>query len=404
MAHFKYTAITPAGARSEGLVEAASDAKARRDLNDSGNIPLTVNRISKKDALSLLSGRATPPMNTRELILFSKQLATMIEGGVSYLRAIKTLGEQADKPVVKAICESIERSLSKGETLSAAFEKHPQSFNSVYLGMIQAGEDSGQLPAVLVRLVKMIEDNKKIRDEIVSAFTYPCVVLSFLFFAFIVLVTFVVPQISGVLTKSNMEIPLPTLICMKLNVWITGYWYIFIAGALASFFSLRSYLSTTIGKYQRDKVFLNIPYLGKVIRDGALARFCSILAIFHASGVLLHDSLTRLRETVGNRVLEREILQVAARISEGETVANALGKSIYFPRLLVNMVEVGESSGSLSKVLEDTGKHFEDEMKMSIKLMMGIVSPLLTVILLFMVLFFALAIYLPLWDLGKAGL
>lgn len=404
MPAYKYKAISPRGERREGVIEASNPDAARELIHLTGDIPASVERVRASELkVEPKFSAATVTLKPQVLILFSKQLATMIKGGVSYPDALKTLLEQSDSPALRYICQSLFDSLSKGEPLSKAMERHPKVFNPIYLGMVQAGEASGELPQVLHRLVRMIEDNQKIRQEIISALTYPLIVICALVGAFIVLITVVVPQFSGIFAKAEMQLPLPTLICIQLNELITHYWYLGLGGAGALYYGYRVFVSRPQGRLWLDRLWLRIPFLGEVVCAAAIARFCSVLAIFQSSGVVVHDALKLIVGALGNLALSAEMNQVSERIASGESIAGALAKSPLYPKLLVNMVRVGEEAGTLAEVLEETAKHYETEMRLSIKKFMDIINPALVFALMLMVLFFALAIYMPLWELGKTA-
>jgi type IV pilus assembly protein PilC len=265
--------------------------------------------------------------------------------------------------------------------------------------MIRAGETSGALPEVLNRLTFIIEHEHKVKSDIKSALMYPIIVVSFLFIAFIILLTSVIPKFVNIFKSAGLQLPLPTQICMIMYNFLINYWYLIIAGIVVGGAALFYYLRTNQGKLVRDTLFMKIPIVGPVLVKSAISRFASIFAILQSSGVDVLESMDILAGTIGNAAISSELRGIKDRLAEGHGISGPLSQAKYFTPMLINMVAVGEESGNLEEMLADVAEHYDTEVEYSTSKMSQAIAPILTVGLAAVVGFFALAIFLPMWDL-----
>ncbi|WP_455989280.1 type II secretion system F family protein [Desulfoplanes sp. PS50] len=401
MMKFTYKAITDVGSPVSGSIEAENRDAANALLYQKGYIPSKV--VPEKGSSEFLENLQTrlTKIKPQELILFTKQFRTMFKAGVSIMEIFKTMEVQTENRRLKQIVAEIGEDVQSGISLADAFGKHPRVFSPLYCNMIKAGEASGALPEVLNRLIYLLSHEHKVKSDIKSALQYPTIVLIALGIAFFVLLTFVIPKFVGIFKSAGIDLPLPTLICMYLYAFISTYWYICIAGVLALIFGLRYYFRTDTGRLMRDRVLLRMPIIGPVFSKSAMSRFASIFAILQASGVSVLDSLDILSQTIGNSAISKEFDKIKVLLHEGRGISGPLSQARYFTPMVVHMVAIGEESGNLDEMLQEVSNHYDDEVAYAVSQMSTNLGPILIVGLAAVVGFFALAIFLPMWDLTK---
>jgi type IV pilus assembly protein PilC len=401
MPKFSYSAINETGNTISGNLEADTLENANNQLASRGLIPTRVRE--ERPALGNIQMKsildAFTPIKATELILFTKQFNTMIRAGVSMMRMLEVLVDQSENPRLKKILATMHQDIKEGASLNEAFSKHPRVFSPLYCSMIRAGETSGALPEVLNRLTYIIEHEHKVKSDIKSALMYPIFVVSFLFVAFLILLTNVIPKFVGIFKSAGLQLPLPTQICMIMYNFLVNYWYLIIAGIVIGGVFLFYYLRTNQGKLVRDTLLMKIPIVGPVIVKSAISRFASIFAILQASGVDVLESMDILAGTIGNAAISHELRGIKDRLAEGHGISGPLSQAKYFTPMLINMVAVGEESGNLEEMLGDVAEHYDTEVEYSTSKMSQSIAPILTVGLAAVVGFFALAIFLPMWDL-----
>jgi type IV pilus assembly protein PilC len=401
MPKFSYQAITETGATTSGEIEADSLESANSMLASRGYIPTRVK--AEQPALSGLQmskiREQLSPVKAPELILFTKQFKTMINAGVSMMNMLEILEEQTENPKLRSILSKMHQDIKEGASLYDAFIKHPKVFSPLYCSMIQAGEASGALPEVLERLIYIIEHEHQVKSDIKSAMTYPAIVVVFLFAAFLILITQVIPKFVHIFNNAGLTLPLPTQICLLIYTFLSNYWYLLLGGTVVAAVFLFYYLKTDQGKLVRDTLLMQVPLFGPLFVKSAISRFASIFSILQASGVDVLDSMDILSGTIGNTAIGGELDSIKDSLAEGRGIAGPLGQAKYFTPMLINMVAIGEESGNLENMLRDVAEHYDTEVEYSMKKLSEAIGPLLTVGLAAVVGFFALAIFLPMWDL-----
>jgi type IV pilus assembly protein PilC len=398
---FSFKAINEQGKTISDVVEADSIEMANSIILARGYIPTGV--ISKgglKPTLSWLGIKERfTPVRTPELILFTKQFRTMLRSGVSMMKLLQVLEDQTENQVLKKIIFSMSQDLKDGTSLYNAFSKHPKTFSDLYCGMVRAGEASESLPDILDRMIYILDHENKIKSDIKSALQYPIIVISFLFIAFIILLTFVIPKFVSIFIGAGLDLPLPTKICLLMYNLTVNYWYMFIGGLIAIGMLLTFYLKTVQGRFVRDAFLMKLPILGSLFVKATMSRFASIFSILQSSGVPVLESMTILSGTIGNTAVSREFEKIFDQLEEGRGISKPLESAKYFTPIVINMVAVGEESGNLDEMLKEVADHYDVEMEYAMKKLTDAIGPVLTVGLAVVVGFFALAIFLPMWDL-----
>ncbi|MGA2782792.1 MAG: type II secretion system F family protein [Smithella sp.] len=402
MPKYIYEAIDENGITVSGNLEAESVEVANFMLISRNLIPSKIKDQSKpgdNNWLKAILGMGT--VKVMDLVMFTKQFHSMIVAGISMLRILSILEDQTENKGLKDAISKIIQDINHGLSLSDALEKHPQIFSRLYCDMIKAGEMSGNVPIVLDRLIYIIEHEAKVKSDIKSALRYPLIVLVALCGAFIILLTFVIPQFASIFSTAGLILPWPTKFAMLLYSLLSNYWYLIIGVIVITVFGMIFYFKTSNGKFVRDSFLLEMPIVGPVFKKAALSRFASIFAILQTSGVPIMQSLTILSATMGNEALTRSFDHIRERIKEGAGISAPLKSAKYFTPMMVDMVAIGEESGNIDEMMRAVAKHYDDEVEYAIKGLSDAIGPILIVGLAAIVGFFALAIFMPMWDLTK---
>lgn len=403
MATYRYNAIDETGNSLSGTLDAESIQNANAMLGARGLIPTEISEDKGGGGESLMSkiNAMTGGVKIRDLILFTKQFRSMLNAGVPIIRVLQVLEAQTENDLLRRATTAILAEVRQGSTLSDAFAKHPRIFSNLYCSMVRAGEMSGSVPSVLERLIYIIEHEAKIKADIKSALQYPIMVLIALGIAFFVLLTFVIPQFTAMFAKTGLELPLPTKIAILMNAYLKNYWYVMLGGLFAVIFGLRQYFKTQNGKLVRDSFLLSIPVLGPLMQKAAMSRFSSIFAILQSSGVSVMQSLTILSDTIGNAAIANSFDHIKTKIEEGSGIAAPMKTAKYFPPMVIDMIAIGEESGNIEEMLREISKHYDEEVEYAVKALSEAIGPILIVGLAAVIGFFALAIYMPMWDMTK---
>jgi type IV pilus assembly protein PilC len=402
MSKYIYQSINEKGDTVSGKLEAESVEVANFMLIARDLIPSKIKEQSKSiDNRWVEAILGTGKVKVMDLIMFTKQFHSMLVAGIPLLRILSILEDQTEsKSLKKAISKTIQ-DINQGSSLSDALDKYPKIFSRLYCDMIRAGEISGNVPIVLDRLIYIIEHEARVKSDIKAAFRYPLIVLVALCGAFILLLTFVIPQFASVFNNAGLTLPWPTKFAMLLYAFLSNYWYLIIGVIVIIIFSMIFYFKTSNGRFVRDSFLLELPIIGPVFKKAALSRFASIFAILQTSGVPIMQSLTILSATMGNEALTRSFDHIRERIKEGAGISTPLKSAKYFTPMVIDMIAIGEESGNIDEMLRAVAKHYDDEVEYAIKGLSDAIGPILIVGLAAMVGFFALAIFMPMWDLTQ---
>lgn len=403
MAAYVYKVMNEAGNTLDGVMEAESPERAREKLAALGYIPVSVQEGAKPGQGGFLAKleEFTSTVGTRDLIIFTKQFRTMIKAGLSILELLKVLEEQTQNKRLKKITGVMIDDIKQGKTLLDAFSSHPKIFSNLYCSMIGAGEKAGSLPEVLNRLIYIIEHEAKMKADIRSALQYPITVVIALGLAFFVLLTFVIPKFVLIFKAARIPLPLPTLIAMNLYDFLSNYGLFLLGAVMGLVFGLNWALKTAKGRLIWDQIWLRVPVFGPLLIKAAMSRFAAIFAIMQSSGVSVMVSFDILSGTIGNSAIAQEFLRIKDMLKEGRGISSPFRQAKYFPPMVVNMVAIGEETGNLDEMLNSVSSHYDDEVEYAVHTLTEVLNPVLIVGLAAVVGFFALAIFLPMWDLTK---
>ncbi len=401
MPSYSYQAVNENGVSVSGRIEADSEESAIRALVSRGLIPSRITSKAGGPSIAWVDlWSRLRPIKAPELILFTTQFRTMIRAGVPMMTILRTLETQTENPRLKRIVVQIKQDIREGASLHEAFRKHPRVFSPLFCSMVRAGETSGKLAEVLDRLIHIIKHEHKVRSDIRSALQYPIIVTTFLVLAFFILLTYVIPKFSTIFARSGIKLPLLTRVCIHLYNFLAAYWWLLLIAALITGFLAVSYLRTPGGRLLRDRLLLDLPIVGILFRKSAMSRFAGIFAVLQSSGVAVLESMNILSGTINNSAIARDFDRITSRLEEGRGISGPLRQSVYFTPIVINMIAIGEESGNLEQMLSDVSEHYDAELEYAMKRLSDSIGPLLTVGLAVVIGFFALAIYLPMWELS----
>ena len=340
-------------------------------------------------------------VSTRDLAIFTRQFATMINAGLPLVQCLDILSKQTEKENFRAIIGQVMREVEAGNTLAEALAKKENNrvFDELFVNMVEAGEAGGILDDILQRLATFIEKAEALKRKIQGAMVYPAVVMTVACLATAFMLIFIIPTFARMFTGFGAELPLPTKIVMGLSSFLRAYWWVMLGSIVGFAFALRRYYSTERGHMQIDKLLLKVPVLGDVIRKGAVARFTRTLGTLISSGVPILTGLEITARTAGNRVVQEAIMAARASIREGETISAPLKQSNVFPPMVVQMISVGEETGALDDMLTRIADFHDSEVDTAVDALTSLIEPVMIVFMGAVVGGMVIAMYLPMFKL-----
>jgi type IV pilus assembly protein PilC len=402
MPTFAYSAINAQGAVQTGEISATDLSSARDALRGSGLLADMLQELkapTQVDSRRGFMGRRKK-VKPKSLQIFSRQFATMIEAGLSVVTALVVLEQQTDDPALGTVIADVRERVEAGAFLSEAMAQHPDTFNRLYIAMVEAGEAAGVLDTVLDRVATQIEKEQKIKRRVKGAMIYPIVVLSFASLVLAGMLMFLVPVFTKVFDTLGGDLPMLTQYIVKLSDGLRAYWFIIFPLIGAVIYGLRRWKKTESGRQVWDRMKLRLPVsIGQVVRKVAMARWSRTLSTLIAAGVDIVKALEITAQTAGNWVVEDETSRLRMRVQEGATIAQPLVESGIFPPMVSQMVKIGEESGELEKMLGKVADFYEDEVDASIQALTSIIEPLMMIGVGVMVGIIVIAMYLPMFKM-----
>src|SRR6266436_1755697 len=341
-------------------------------------------------------------VKTRDVVIFTRQFATMINSGLPLVQALDILSQQTENKVLADVTRAVVYDVESGHTLADALRKHPKAFSDLYVNMVAAGEAGGILDTILVRLSEFLVKNDAIVRKVKGAMIYPGVILSVAVIAVSVLLIFVIPTFQNMFASVNLQLPLPTRIVIGMSNVLKNYWWAMLGAVGAGVFGLNRYYQTAPGRLQIDTLLLKLPVLGDVLRKSAVSRFTRTLGTLISSGVSILDGLEITAKTSGNRVIQDAIMESRASIAGGETIAAPLQRSKVFPPMVISMIAVGEQTGGLDEMLTKIADFYDDEVDAAVSALLSLLEPIMIVVLGVIVGGMVVAMYLPIFDMVNA--
>lgn len=398
------------GARGElvtGTIEAADQGAVADQLFTTGVTPVDITQtqaLSDSGEPGWLTKLFEPRVTLVDIMLFSRQMYTLLKAGVPILRSLAGLQESATNPTLRHVIAELRISLDAGRELSAAMRQHPQVFSGFYVSVVRVGEATGQLDEAFNRLFGYLEFEREVRERIKTALRYPTIVILVISAAIAIVNFAVIPAFAKIFESSKVPLPLVTRILVGISDLFLAFWPLAVGAILAAAIGFLAYTRTENGRYNWDRVKLRIPVAGPIIFKSTLARFARAFAIAARAGVPIVQGLTVVASVVDNTFVARRVEQMREGVERGESVLRAAVTTGVFTPVVVQMIAVGEETGELDDLLNEIADMYEREVDYEIKNLAANIEPIITIVLGILVLILALGVFLPIWDLGRVML
>jgi type IV pilus assembly protein PilC len=383
-------------------MEAPTTEAVQGQLRRQGIAPGKIKERGKGLDININIPGFEPKVTTRDLVIFTRQFATMIDAGLPLVQCLDILGKQQDNKTFKKILVQVKEDVESGSTFADALKKHPKAFDELYVNLVAAGEIGGILDTILNRLAAYIEKALKLKKQVKSAMTYPATIIGIAVVVISVILVFVIPSFEKMFRDFGGELPMPTQVVIAISNFIQSYIFLIIGGIFGTIWLLKRIYKTPQGRLRMDQLALRLPVMGVLVRKVAVAKFTRTLGTMISSGVPILDGLDIVAKTAGNKVVENAIYHVAKSISEGKTIAEPLEKSGVFPPMVCQMIAVGEQSGSIDTMLNKIADFYDDEVDDAVGNLTAMMEPLLMLFLGTTVGGLVVAMYLPIFKLAGA--
>jgi type IV pilus assembly protein PilC len=394
---FEYKVRDRTGSLVSGQLVGDSEDLVRKRLVEQGMTPVEVKKANTglKMEINLRPGK----VKLKELAVFCRQFATMVNSGLPILRALAILADQTSSKELGKILTQVRTDVEQGSSLSGAMQKHPKAFNDLFVSMVRAGETGGVLDDVLLDLADMIEKEVELRRRIKSAMTYPVVVVILVVLIMAAMLLFIVPQFETIYANLGGKLPLPTRVLLGASDAVRTYWYIVLLAVVAGTITLRRYKKTPAGRAQIDALKIRVPVFGPLFHKVSLARFSSTLGMLLKSGVPILQAMDIVKDTVNNRVIAKAVDDVKGSIREGESIAKPLAKHAVFPPMVVQMLAVGEETGAVDTMLVKVSEFYNSEVEATVDALTSLIEPLLIAFVGGFVGAAVVALYMPMFNI-----
>jgi MSHA biogenesis protein MshG len=407
MPYFAYKGRNIRGELTEGRLEAADSGAVADQLFNTGITPVEIHPAAGPGgatALPLgLRRLLQQPVGLVDVMLFSRQMYTLLKAGVPILRALGGLEESMTNPTFKQVIADLRQSLDSGRELSTAMRRHRGVFSPFYVSLVRVGEMTGLLETVFLRLYEHLEFEKDIRDRIRSALRYPVFVIIAMGVALAIINVFVIPAFAKIFQGFGAELPLMTRILIGTSEFTVTYWPLLVAAVIGAIAGFRLWTATTHGRYRWDRLKLRLPIAGKIINKATLARFARSFGLSVKSGVPIVQGLTTVARTVDNEYIAQRIEQMRDGVERGESVLRTAVTTGVFTPVVLQMIAVGDETGEIDELMFEVARMYEREVDYEVKTLAAQIEPVLIVFLGVLVLILALGVFLPIWDLGRVA-
>lgn len=395
---FVYKVRDKQGQIVEGELDADNTTVVAAKLREMGYIPISIDQKDSgglKKEISIGGNR----VKVKELAIFSRQFATMINSGLSLLRSLNILAEQTESKALSEVIKEVRNDVETGSSLSAALEKHPKVFSDLYVAMVRAGEIGGNLDHVLIRVAETLEAQVELRGKVKSAMTYPVVVFTMVLLIVSAMLIFIVPMFKKLYDELGGKLPAPTQMLIGISNVVKNFWWLIAILAIGGVFGLRAWKKTDRGEMIWDTFLIKVPIFGPLFHKVALSRFTRTLAELIRSGVPILEALDIVSQTVGNRVISAAILDVQTSVREGESIARPLLEHSVFPPMVVQMMAVGEETGAIDTMLLKISEFYDQEVAAAVDALTSLIEPLLIAVMGIAVGGMVIALYMPMFNI-----
>ncbi len=397
---FVYKGINSYGEKRTGKIESVNLAAAQSQLKKMRITPSMV-KEAPKDLFAEVAFMQ-PKVTGRDVVIFTRQLSTMIDAGLPLVQSLEILSKQQENATFKKVLKAVQTDVETGSTIAEAMKKHPDIFDNLYCNMIDAGEVGGILDTILARLAAYMEKNMALVKKVKGAMTYPVICLCISFVVIVVMLVFVVPVFQKMFKDFNSALPAPTQMVVDISEFAKGNFHFIIGGLFGFVWAVKKINKTDKGKTQIDKLMLVVPIIGPLMRRVAVAKFTRTLGTMMQSGVPILEALNVVGRTAGNKVIEMAVFRVTDAIKEGRPLAEPLEETGVFPSMVVQMINVGESTGALDIMLEKIADFYDDEVDQAVENLTAAIEPLMMCFLGGLIGGLVIAMYLPIFSMAGA--
>jgi type IV pilus assembly protein PilC len=394
MPTFAYSARAASGELMSGEIDLPTRDEVVGYLVRQRLRPISVNTKARDINIQFGTG-----IKTREVVIFTRQFATMINSGLPLVQSLTILAEQTENKIFAKIITQVLNDIQAGQTLADSMRKHPKVFTELYVNMVAAGEAGGILDVILMRLATFLEKNDALVRKIKGAMTYPAVMLFVVVMATTILLWKVVPVFAGIFTSAGMDLPMPTRVVLAISNFLQGYIFYMVLAVVGLVFLIRRYYKTEQGQLVIDRAMLRMPVLGPLLRKSAVSRFTRTLGTLVSSGVSILEGLQITARTSGNRVIHDAVMASRASIAGGATISEPLKASGVFPPMVVQMINVGEQTGGLDDMLQKIADFYDDEVDAAVSALTSILEPIMIVVMGVVIGGMVVAMYMPMFDM-----
>jgi len=399
---FRYRATSSGGGPQAGIVEAPDLDQAIEVVHRMGLTPIRLETQTTTRVAAASRSFFQKRVTTRDLILFTRQLETMLESGLPILSSLDILHQQTAHPVLRVAIDRVRADVEQGSTLTEALRRQPRCFPPIFVNLVHAGEEGGLLSSMLDRVGGLLEYEEETEQRIKSATFYPTLIVAELGLAFLVLVKFVLPRFASLFRGLDAQLPLPTRVLIGTSDFFDRYWYLVVMSTIAAVAGAVVWSRTERGRRRIDHWTITVPIFGPIFLKTIMSRFARVLAALVAAGIPILQALAVSRGVAGNKIVEEEIDRMRDGVTAGMGLAESVEGRDVFPPLVVKMLAVGQETGAVDKMLIRVAKYFDRDVDYSVKNLSTAIEPVLLLVLGVAVLFTALAVFLPLWNLMNA--
>lgn len=394
---FNYLAKDLQGGEHKGSIETVDAHQVSSLLSKKGLVVIWIKQVHEDE--QKFWDRFLNKVSFNDVVIMTRQLATMIESGLVVSEALDILSDQQNNPKFKKVLESVSRDVKSGLDLASSLKKHPEVFDSLYANLVNAGEQAGKLDVVLNQMAINLEKDREFRNRIRGAMIYPVIVIVMMFSVMLVMVLFVIPRLTSLYSQSNIDLPLPTKILIAVSNFFIGFWWLLLALVIGGAILFRRWIATSSGKYKFDEIMLKLPVVGKITQGTAITNFTRTFGLLITAGIPILESLTIVSEVLGNLVYKRAIQDSLKGVERGLPFSTQLEQEGTFPKIVSQMFRVGEETGKVDQVSFKLAEYFETETDTLVKNLTVIIEPVILVVLGLGVGFLVLSIILPIYKL-----
>jgi len=399
---YDYRAKDKSGAVHAGQMEGSSSAAVATTLREKGYVPL---RIDEKKSTTLQKEIRIPgfkkKVKVKDIAIFSRQLATMVNSGLTLIRALTILEEQSENALLKEVLVDVKSRVEQGSSLSAAFDSHPDVFNHLYVSMVRAGEVGGALDETLVRLADTLEASVRLRSKVKSAMAYPMVVLTLIILIVTGMLVFVVPIFEGMYSELGGTLPLPTQLLINISGLLTSLWWLVLGGTIGAIVGFKRWKKTDAGTAAWDRFKVRLPVFGGVVQKIAVSRFSRTFAVLSRTGVPVLQALDIVASTSGNWLVAEASRDIQASVKRGESLVSPLHQHEIFPPMVTHMMAVGEETGALDTMLSKVADFYDTEVDDTVNALTSLIEPMLIVVMGVVVGGILISLYLPMFNIAN---